>query len=613
MQQHARNLSQAARAAQCLIGYPNGPSILTPANRQPPLLCAVAVRFSELQSDLVKMRLSMVLSPRYIQFGKSARFRMFYMPVAVLLVAMLATSCDSGGTEEVELPFARISIRLVSSEAPDATVAIAASPDFMTGTAAIDDTLFLEPGATYQGALEVFDSDGSNVTSRIRDDAEGYQFLYGVLGISGITLAVTDKESSYGGDTFGADLPVGLRFQLIVGDGVPRGDGSVRLRFGAFDPDRKNGVTLDGPAIIDVELPVFIDAPLPPIPNERITRATLTLERSDATEKWIIEAINTFTLDLGTFNTPDNLTVIKCVSDGAGGAEECGPPPFSDPDYFTLLPGEYVGSWELHDVVANEGRTDEIRDAGFRHLMAYRINTGAGVIATLDSDQFGSPLGLEFRVTVPENTIVVSGLVAELIHFDETLGESKAQGSSSSPRDMHFRMPMQVHQNGPVEDIRRLVLRLEEDGTDVVTTVDAYGDEVGVYQGRIDSLVITRCDTDSCVRTDSLELAHGSTHTGEFMLYGADNTTTVMTEVKEEGHLHEFVVAGPLEGILSRLDTDLNGRPIGFEVSVTVPGSGEATGSARITLAHYGRAGFKEQGPTASEPDVDFYIPVVFR
>ena len=534
-------------------------------------------------------------------------------PIVVLAFALIATSCDSGDPEEVELPFARITVRLVSADAPDATVAITGTPDLSTGTVAVDDTLVLEPDAEYLGAVEVFDTDGVNVTSRIRGDAEGYQFLYGVLGISGIAIEVTDRESSYAGDTFGADLPVGLRFSLEVDDDVPRTNGSIRVRLGAFGPDRKNGATLDGPAIVDIELPVFVDAPLPTIPNEVITRATLTLEKSDGSERWIIDAINTFTLNLGSFDTPDNLTVTKCVPDAGGGPEICGPPPFSDPDFFTLLAGDYFGSWEFHDVNANEPRTDEIRDSGFRHRMAYRVNTGAGSIATLDSDRFGSPIGLEFRFSVPENVLVDGGMVAELIHFDETLGETKAQGASSSPRDLHFRLPMFIHQNGPIERVQRLVLTLQESGTDVTTTVDAYGDDAGVYQGRLDSLVITRCDTNACVRTDSLELAYSSTHTGSFTLYGYDGTTDVMTEIMDEGDLHEFVVQGPLDGILTRLDMDSNGDPIGFDVSISVPASGEAVGSARVILAHYGRVGFKFQGLTFSEPDVDFFIPVVFR
>ncbi len=533
----------------------------------------------------------------------------------LLSTLVLLAACDSEPAPEEELPLARIEVRLAPSAGTLITVSVAGTPDLATGTIAPPDTIVVQPDETYEAVAEFFDTAGANVTSRIRDNAEAWQLLYSVLDADGVHLQVTDSESAYGGDTFGADLPVGIRFELIVDETAPRGYGNIRLRVGQFGPGQKTGSTIVGSPLLDTTLPLFVDTPIPPIPNENITRARLRLDKDDGSESWVVDVVNTFSLNLGEFFIPDNLEIVRCVPDtGAPSGETCGLGGLFDPLFITLRAGRYTGSWWLSDTLAATPLAPVIRESGTRHLFNYRSNL-PGAITITDTDAEGAPLGLEFTFDIPTNTIVRGGLTSTLFHFDPTKGETKAGGVSTSARDLQYRIQLLVQQNGFPEDVKRLVYTLERTDSDSLSRVTAVGGRFGVYDSDLESLEFEKCGgvgaSQVCEPTQQLDLRAGATYRGSIALEDSLGGDSSMREIMDEATLHLFAYLGFLGDSISTTDTDPNGEPVGFATEIAVPSpSADSTGDLQIRLLHYGRFAFKDVNRLDGETDLNFTFPV---
>ncbi|NNE35638.1 MAG: hypothetical protein HKN13_10395, partial [Rhodothermales bacterium] len=400
----------------------------------------------------------------------SSGIRLFLPALATLLLVSLiwTPGCDSGDPGDTLGLITRIQLSLGSAEPPlSATASVRGVDGLGTGATIVTDTLLLQLGVTYEGTIRLFGAGDRDVTSTVENEAENYQIFYTIEGATGVAVTVTDVESDYGPNTFGEDLRVGLAFRVIVSENAPA-EGRISVRAGEFAQGRKNGLTLTVEPVVDVVVPFRVGSGAPitgPGSTETITRAELSLARIDGTHTWTINAESSGGLNLGPNEVPGSLTIESCETDN--GAVTC-----TDRDTLVLRPGIYQGSWDLHDsdVVLN----DEISEEGVWHRFFHAVNFG-DAFSDYDLDGSGLPLGLRFRMDAPEGVIIGSGSFGvRLGHFNPDAGEVKGEENEPAAFDMQYRIPMQLHQNGPPELITRAVLALRRaDGMETVTVTAA--------------------------------------------------------------------------------------------------------------------------------------------
>jgi hypothetical protein len=123
------------------------------------------------------------------------------------------------------------------------------------------DTLRLTSGTTYEGQITLrnrfMDED---VTAEIKDEAESHRFFFFVRGLAGIAVNPTDRESDYGPNDEGEDLPVGLQFTLTT-ERNAAGNGTLRVQLAHYanGPKEPEGDRNDPPALdIDVAFPLAV-------------------------------------------------------------------------------------------------------------------------------------------------------------------------------------------------------------------------------------------------------------------------------------------------------------------------------------------------------------------
>jgi len=130
------------------------------------------------------------------------------------------------------------------------------------GNAPAIGTLNLKAGSTYDGEIQLLnetENPAEDITEEVREEAEEHQFWFEVRGglIGRVTVDYADKESDYGDNATGADLPVGLKFTVTVTAG-PDASGEFNVVLSHYDEEPKNGSDRSDETDIDVTFPVSI-------------------------------------------------------------------------------------------------------------------------------------------------------------------------------------------------------------------------------------------------------------------------------------------------------------------------------------------------------------------
>jgi hypothetical protein len=160
---------------------------------------------------------------------------------------------------------------------------------------------------------------------------------------------------------------------------------------------------------------------------------------------------------------------------------------------------------------------------------------------------------------------------------------------------------------GEQELITDVVLTFTPEGGGTAVVATATFDEAGVLQD-----------------IDTIELASGTTYAGAVRFLDAFNGEDITEEVEEEREAHRIFYT-PGGGVVDRivisgLDTDADGNPLGLQFVAAVSSGGPATGTLNVTLRHYedeaGLPGDKiddtggAEVPGVIENDVDVDFPV---
>lgn len=314
--------------------------------------------------------------------------------------------CDTNGSEQ-EPTLARAELTLVPAsglgfEYPSIRFNLALNAE----ASASSDTLKIFHGTSYEGFLKFFDDAGSTATFSISGAAENSQVFYRIDGIPSLDLRVTDKESDYGSNTFGDDLPVGLGYLLASQLGSQGGEGRLHIQVVDFPSQVKNGQNANGGnTVADFTIPLVIQAvPGPNLLHQPITRAIITMEplpnQSDTVVR-VATASNPAGLHLGTA-TADSLKLMTTT--------------------------QYRGRIQFFDDQADKEITDAIQADANYYQIVYNIflpdSPGFGRLE-LDQDANGLPLGLEFTFVLPNGSSANGIRSIQLYQYDPNLGEQK--------------------------------------------------------------------------------------------------------------------------------------------------------------------------------------------
>ena len=153
------------------------------------------------------------------------------VPLALaLLGALTFTACDSaepvdGGAGEEEL-ITQVTLTLTPQGGGDALTARADFEADGTNPTFTPARLVLQPGVTYDGAIELRDTaNGEDITEEVRAEAEEHLLQYGFASLGAGQITVTDRESDYTSeDENGGDFAVGLTFRVAVSEGAGTAD-----------------------------------------------------------------------------------------------------------------------------------------------------------------------------------------------------------------------------------------------------------------------------------------------------------------------------------------------------------------------------------------------------
>ena len=180
---------------------------------------------------------------------------------AVLGLLLAVSACDSNEPDpnagEPEL-ITRIRVTMTNAaDAQDVQTVTALDADGSGDGFEITGALALRRGATYTGAITLDDTvNNVDITDEIGDEAEAHLFRYTVTPTSAATVTLTDRESEYGANT-GADLPVGLRFQVVVGAAAPA-SGQLNATLFHFEEGvvKSSGTATSDERDVDIDFPV---------------------------------------------------------------------------------------------------------------------------------------------------------------------------------------------------------------------------------------------------------------------------------------------------------------------------------------------------------------------
>ena len=192
----------------------------------------------------------------YKPFSKYLTFVLSLVLFTVVFAACDSNEPDDEGPGDEEL-ITRIVLTLTGG---GQTVTATANDPDGDGTNFQIDTINLTAGTTYTGSFGIFDDiNGEDITEEIEEEAEEHQVFFTVGGgVAGrVTVTITDRETDYGSNEVGADLPVGLAFEIAVTDGGAA-SGTLRVIQSHYDDAPKDGVNMSDETDFDITFPVNI-------------------------------------------------------------------------------------------------------------------------------------------------------------------------------------------------------------------------------------------------------------------------------------------------------------------------------------------------------------------
>lgn len=184
------------------------------------------------------------------------KHRTRYLLVAAL--ALIWTGCDSNDSDDPVV--ATRAVVTLTSGAETVSSTLTSRIGFVAGAAIQADTLHLTPGVTYTGTLELFGENNEDVTELIRTTPDNYNIAYEALNTKGVEVEVTDRESDYAGNLQGANLSVGLSFEVELSDLASiAGSGILRVFITEFGDTRKTISSIQNTdPTYRFDVPVFI-------------------------------------------------------------------------------------------------------------------------------------------------------------------------------------------------------------------------------------------------------------------------------------------------------------------------------------------------------------------
>jgi hypothetical protein len=190
-------------------------------------------------------------------FRRAARLLLLAGLLLTLLVALSA--CDTvdpgaegAGDEEV---ISDVTMTLTSQGASQTVDAVFDEAGVLQQV----DTIRLVPDASYLGDITLRNRfENEDITAEIEEEAEAHRFFFAVRDVSGVTASANDRESDYGPNAEGDDLPVGLQLQMTT-TGTASGTGALRVVLGHYPNGGKQAddSVSDAPEIdVDVAFPI---------------------------------------------------------------------------------------------------------------------------------------------------------------------------------------------------------------------------------------------------------------------------------------------------------------------------------------------------------------------
>lgn len=179
--------------------------------------------------------------------------------LAATLVATLLAACSDDPSTGPDAPEHeepnKVVVKLTNTaNASDTVTATFFDADGDGGDTPTIDTLRLTNNASYSGTVRLYHQHGSSseeLTADVERLKDEHQFFYSAKdGIAGrLFITPTDKDSK--------NLPVGLRFTAVVGNGAPT-TGTLNVVLGHFDEVVKDGIARSPESDVSVDFPVVV-------------------------------------------------------------------------------------------------------------------------------------------------------------------------------------------------------------------------------------------------------------------------------------------------------------------------------------------------------------------
>ena len=196
----------------------------------------------------------------------STRFLTRRAAATALGLALTVSACDSnepddGGGEQEFITGVTVTMTnaAVASDVVTLTATIADGGGIVFSPA----RAMLRAGATYNATIRLVDAVNNTVVSEeVAEEAEDHLFRYTFTPAAAGTVTVTDRESQYGTNAVGTDLPVGLAFRVTTAAGATGNAAFNATLFHFEDPAGKSSATATSDERdIDIDFPVAFSGP----------------------------------------------------------------------------------------------------------------------------------------------------------------------------------------------------------------------------------------------------------------------------------------------------------------------------------------------------------------
>lgn len=113
----------------------------------------------------------------------------------------------------------------------------------------------IQAGVTYAVTFEPFDANGTNLTTKIKNEGAWYQIFYTIDGpaADSVTVVVTDEDVD--------GLPLGLHYSLEIAPGAGGMEFGIRMQMAFYDPQQgvvKDGITRSNDLLVDYRLRIIL-------------------------------------------------------------------------------------------------------------------------------------------------------------------------------------------------------------------------------------------------------------------------------------------------------------------------------------------------------------------